>query len=60
MLSILNKLILKKELLHFVTKSQNTTTKQKIKHENPCPSRELNPAPVAPQADALPLHHQVN
>jgi len=45
----------------FRTKSKNTTTtKQKIKHKNPCRSRELNPGPLAPKADALPLHHQVN
>jgi len=45
----------------FWTKSKNTTTtKQKIKPKNPCWSRGLNPGPLAPKADALPLHHQVN
>jgi len=32
-----------------------TTTQQKIKHKNPCQSRDF-----APNADALPLHHRVN
>ena len=32
----------------------------KIKHENPCRSRELNPGPLAPKAVALPVHHWVN
>ena len=36
------------------------TTKQKIKHKNPCRSRGLNPRPLAPKANALPLHHRVN
>jgi len=45
----------------FWTKSKNTTTtKQKIKHKNPCQSRGLNPGALAPKADALPLHHRVN
>jgi len=45
----------------FGQKSKNTTTaKQKIKHKNPCWSRGLNPGPLAPKADALPLHHRVN
>jgi len=60
MLSILNKIILKKKTQNFVTnnvfwdkKSKNTTTtKQKIKHKNPCHNRELNPGPLAPNADA--------
>ena len=30
-----------------------TTTKQKIKHKNPCRSRELNTGPLAPKADAV-------
>jgi len=65
MLSILNKLTLQKEMQNFVTnnvfltKSKNTTTtKQVIKHKNPC--RELNPGPLASKADTLPLHHRVN
>jgi len=37
-----------------------TTTKQKIKHKNPCRSRGLNPGTLAPKADALPLQHRVN
>jgi len=64
MLSILNKLTLRKKLQNFVTnnvfwdkKSKNTTTKQKIKHKNLCRSRELNPETFAPKANALPLHH---
>jgi len=68
MLRILNKLTLYKALQTFVTnnvfwtKSKNTTTttKQKIKHKNPCRSRGLNPGTLAPKADALPLHHRVN
>jgi len=45
----------------FDKKSKNTTTtKQKIKHKNPCQSWQLNPGPLAPKADVLPLHHQVN
>ena len=30
-----------------------TTTKQKIKHKNPCRSRGLNPGPLAPKADGF-------
>jgi len=42
----------------FGQKSKNTTTtEQKIKLKNPCRSRGLNPGPLAPKADALPLHH---
>jgi len=55
------------ELQNFVTnnvfwrKSKNaTTTKQNIKHKNPCRSRELNPGPLTPKAYALPLHRRVN
>jgi len=65
-ISKLNKLTLYKELQTFVTnnvfltKSKNTTTKQKMKHKNPCWIRGLNPGPLAPKADALPLHHRVN
>ena len=33
---------------------------KKIKHENPCQSRELNPGHLALKADALPLHHRGN
>jgi len=68
MLSILNKLTLQKDLQNIVTnnvfmykKNKNTTTtKQKIKPKNPCRSRELNPGPLVPKADALSLHHRVN
>jgi len=59
MLRILNKLTFYKELQAFVTnnvfwtKNNNiTTTKQKIKHKNPCRSRGLNPGALAPKADA--------
>ena len=42
----------------FEQKSKNKmTTKHKIKHKNPCLSRELNPGPLAPKADGLPLHY---
>jgi len=45
----------------FGQKSKNTTTTaQKIKHKNPCLSRGLNPGPLAPKADALPLPHRGN
>jgi len=33
---------------------------KKIKHKNPCRKRESNPGPLAPRADALPLHRRVN
>ena len=66
MLNILNKLTLQKELQTFetnsvfLTKCKNTTiTKQKNQTYNPCQSRELNPAPLAPKADTLPLYHRV-
>ena len=49
------------QIMCFWTKSKNpTTTKQKIKHKNPCRSQELNLGPPALKADALPLHHRVN
>ena len=42
----------------FVQKRKNTvTTKQKIKHKNPCMFRELKTGPLAPKADALLLQH---
>jgi len=45
----------------FGRKSKKTrTTKQKIKHKKPCRSRGLNQGTLAPKADALPLHYQVN
>ena len=68
MLRILNKLTWYKELQTFVTnnvffdkkvKTQQQQNK-KIKHKNPCKSRGLNPGPLAPKADAFPLHHRVN
>jgi len=47
--------------MSFWTKSKNTsTTKQNNKHKNPWQSQELNPGPLAPKVDALPLHHRVN
>jgi len=57
MLSILNELTFQKELQNFVKKiimcfgpfgqksKTSTTTKQKIKHINPCQSRESNLRP---------------
>jgi len=66
---ILNALILQKKYKNIVTNNvfwdqkQNKTQEQqnkKIKHKNPCRSQELNPGPLAPNADALPLHHRVN
>jgi len=67
MLSILNKLILQKKLQMFVTnnvfwdkKLKQNNSKTKNQTLNPCRSRELNPGPLAPKVDALPLHHQVN
>ena len=69
MLSIINKLALQKKLHNFVTnnvfldkKSENTTTtkQNKIKHKTTCLSRALDPEPLAPKFDALPLHHGVN
>jgi len=63
-LSILNKLKLKKELQTVVTNNlifeNKVETKQKIKHKNACRSWGLNPGPIAPKADALSLHHRVN
>jgi len=41
-------------------KTQQQQYKKKIKHKNLCLSRGLNPGPLAPKADALPLHHRVN
>jgi len=35
-----------------------TRTKQKRKHVSPCPTRESNPEPLAPQSDGLPLATQ--
>jgi len=34
--------------------------KQNFKHKNPCRSCGLNPGPLAPKADELPLNHRVN
>jgi len=59
MLSILNKLTLQKKLENFVTnnvffdkKVKTTTTKQKIKHKNPCRSQEMNLGPLTPKVNA--------
>jgi len=41
-------------------KTYQQNNQKKIKHKNPCQSRELNPGPLALKTDALPLHHQVN
>jgi len=47
--------------MSFWAKSKNTiTTKQKIKHKNPCWSQELNTGPLAPKSGVLPLSHQDN
>jgi len=66
-LGIRNKLTLQKEFQNVVTnnvfwtKSKHpTTTKLNIKHKNAFRSRQSNPGPLAPKADALPLHHRVN
>ena len=69
-ISILNELTLQRELqnnitnyVFWTTTKNNTTTKRKIKHKNPCQGRELNPGPVTSQSDALPLlpvYHRVN
>jgi len=46
----------------FLDKKGKTQQQQnkKIKLKNPCWSRGLSPGPLAPKADALPLHHRVN
>jgi len=51
MLSLLNKLTLRKELQIRTKIKITTTTKQKT-HTNPCQSRESNPGPIAPQSNA--------
>jgi len=40
-------------------KTQQQQSK-KMEHKNPCRIWGLNPGPLAPKADALPLHHLVN
>jgi len=71
MLSILNKLTyyIAKGIAKYCNKycvfgqkvkTQQQQHKQIIKHKNPCWSRKLNPGPLTPKADALPLHHRVN
>jgi len=37
----------------FLDKKVKTQQQQKIKHKNPCQSRELNPGPLAPKAGAF-------
>jgi len=65
MFSLLTELTMQKEykilwqIMCFGQKGKDTT-KHKIKHNKPCQSRDLNPGPLAPKADAWPLHHQVN
>ena len=50
-----------RQIMCFGQKSKNTTTtKQIIKLNNPCQNLELNPVPLAPQSDALPLAHRFN
>jgi len=58
--SLQKKLQIVWQIIYFGQKSKNTTTKQKHQHKNPCQSQELNPGPLAPKADALPLYHRVN
>jgi len=66
MLSILNNLTLKKKLQNFKTynvfldKKVKTQQQNKKSNKNSCQSRELNLGPLAPKADALPLHFEVN
>ena len=41
-------------IVFMVKKKKNaTTTKQTIKHKNPCWSRELNQGPLAPKAESI-------
>jgi len=64
----LNKLTWQNKLQYLVTNNvlsdKNVKPQQqqnkKIKHKNPCRSRELNTGPLALKADALPLQHRVN
>jgi len=67
MLRILNKLTLYKDLHTIVTNNvfldEKVKTQQqnkKLNIKNPCRSRGLNPGPLSPKADALPVHHRVN
>ena len=67
MLSILFKLTLQKECQTIVTnnlfwtKNKTTSsTKQNIKHKNPCQSQESNTEPLAPQSDAWALDDRDN
>jgi len=67
MLRILNKLTLYKELQTLETnngfldkKLKTQQQNKKIKHKNPCRIWGLHPGPLAPKADAIPLHHRVN
>jgi len=67
MLSTLNNLASQKELEMFVTNNvfwtKTKTQQQQNKTsniKNPCRSWGFNPGPLAPKADALPLHHRVN
>jgi len=63
----LNKLVLQREFKKIVTNNvfwtegkNTTTTEQNIIQKMSCQIRELNPRPLAPQADALRLDHRVN
>jgi len=64
MFSLLNKLTLQEKLEKVFDKKcfmdKKVKTQKKIKHKNPSRSRDLNPWPLAPKGDALPLHHLVN
>ena len=68
MLGILNTLTLYKELPTFVTNNVFLDKKVKTQQQQNKKSNiktlagagGLNPGPLAPKADALPLHHRVN
>ena len=68
MLSILNKLTLQKELTNFVTKGVFLDKKRKINNNKSNKKSNIKSlagdghrtGPLAPKADALPLHHRVN
>jgi len=63
---ILQHVELGKELQNFVTNNvfldkqfkHNKYKTNNIKYKNPCRSQKLNPGPLAPKADALPLHQR--
>jgi len=48
-------------MVRFIQKMKTQQQRnKKIKHKNPCRSREVNPGHLAPKGGALPLHHRVN